>query len=179
MNAPRSNEPTSHQWWHSSCTLFRIMSSRLLILCAIFACFFASEPIAVARVEWRVIKINGRDFLSVDNIAQFYGFPSPGINGRNVEFNDGKNEMQFHIDSREMLVNGVRNWLSFPVFVHDGKVLVSRIDLAKTLEPQLRPNMIKNLGRVQTIVLDPGQCGFDRGAISGYRYEKVYALGSA
>src|ERR1700736_296949 len=135
MSAPRSNEPTSHQRWHSSCTLFRGMSSRLLILCAICACFFVSGQIVVARVEWQVIKINGRDFLSVDNIAQFYGFPNPAINGKNVELNNGKNEMQFHIDSREMLINGVRNWLSFPVFVHDGKIVVSRIDLAKTLEP--------------------------------------------
>jgi N-acetylmuramoyl-L-alanine amidase len=93
-----------------------------------------------------------------------------------VELNNGKNEMQFHIDSREMLINGVRNWLSFPVFVHDGKIVVSRIDLAKTLEPQLRPNMIPRLGRVQTVVLDPGHGGFDKGAVSGYGYEKDYAL---
>src|SRR6202040_1792497 len=92
MSAPRSNEPTNHQRWHSSCTLFRVMSSRLLILCAICACFFVSGQIVIARVEWQVIKINGRDFLSVDNIAQFYGFPNPAINGKNVELNNGKNE---------------------------------------------------------------------------------------
>jgi N-acetylmuramoyl-L-alanine amidase len=120
--------------------------------------------------------VNGRDFLSLDNIAKFYGFPNPVVDGKNIKLSSDKNELQFRVDSREMLVNGVRNWLSFPVVVHDGKVLVSRIDLAKTLEPQLRPNMIKNLGRVQTIVLDPGHGGFDKGAISGYGYEKDYAL---
>src|SRR2546423_12984396 len=162
MCVPRSREIESfrHQRWHSSCTLFRVMSSRLLILCAIYACFFASGQIAVARVEWQIIKINGRDFLSVDNIAQFYGFPSPAINGKNVELKNGKNEMQFHIDSREMLINGERNWLSFPVFVHDGKNVVSRIDLSKTLEPQVPPNMIQKLSRVRTVVLDPGHGGF-------------------
>ncbi len=151
-----------------------MMNLRRLILCTIGGCFFVSQ--LVAAVEWQVIKINGRDFLSVDNIAKFYGFPNPTIDGRNVELNNGKNEMQFHIDSREMLINGVRNWLSFPVFVHDGKIVVSRIDLAKTLEPQLRPNMIQKLGRVRTVVLDPGHGGFDKGAISGYGYEKDYAL---
>jgi N-acetylmuramoyl-L-alanine amidase len=129
-----------------------------------------------AATEWHVIKVNGRDFLSVDNIAKFYGFPSPVTDGKLVKLSNDKNTMQFRVDSREMLLNGVRNWLSFPAFVHDGKVLVSRIDLAKTLEPQLRPNMIHNLGRVQTIVLDPGHGGFDKGAISGYGYEKDYAL---
>jgi N-acetylmuramoyl-L-alanine amidase len=151
-----------------------MMNLRRSILCAIGGCFFASH--LIAAVEWQVIKINGRDFLSIDNIAMFYGFPNPTINGKNVDLNNGKNEMQFHLDSREMLLNGVRNWLSFPVFVHDGKIVVSRIDLAKTLEPQLRPSMIPKLGRVRTVVLDPGHGGFDKGAISGYGYEKDYAL---
>src|SRR5206468_6776725 len=130
-----------------------MMSLRRFMLCAIGGSFFVSQ--LTAAVEWQVIKVNGRDFLSVDNIAKFYGFPSPVVDGRNIKLSSDKNELQFRVDSREMLVNGVRNWLSFPVFIHDGKVLVSRIDLAKTLEPQLRPNMIKNLGPVQTIVLDP------------------------
>src|SRR5207302_11458640 len=102
-----------------------MMNLRRLILCTIGSCFFVSH--LIAAVEWQVIKINGRDFLAVDNIAKFYGFPNPTIDGKNVDLNNGKNEMQFHIDSREMLINGVRNWLSFPVFVHDGKIVVSRI----------------------------------------------------
>ena len=140
------------------------------------ATLLAFAGVAVAAAEWRIIKVNGRDFLSVDNVAQFYGFPAPVIEGRNVQLKNDRNELLFAVDSREMLVNGVRNWLSFPVFVHDGKIVVSRIDLAKTLEPQLRPNMIANLPRVRTVVLDPGHGGFDKGAISPYGYEKDYAL---
>ncbi|PYK68188.1 MAG: N-acetylmuramoyl-L-alanine amidase [Verrucomicrobia bacterium] len=169
----RRGDPFARQW-HSSCTLMRTMNLRRLTIYAICAGFCASR--LMAAVEWQVVKVNGRDFLSVDNIAKFYSFPNPVVDGTNIKLSSDKNELQFRVDSREMLINGVRNWLSFPVFVHDGKVLVSRIDLAKTLEPQLRPNMIKNLGRVQTIVLDPGHGGFDKGAISGYGYEKDYAL---
>jgi N-acetylmuramoyl-L-alanine amidase len=150
------------------------MNLRRLTIYAICALFSAGR--LTAAVEWHVIKVNGRDFLSLDNIAKFYDFPNPLVDGKDIKLRSDKNELQFRVDSREMLLNGVRNWLSFPVFVHDGKFLVSRIDLAKTLEPQLRPNMIKNLGRVQTIVLDPGHGGFDKGAISGYGYEKDYAL---
>jgi N-acetylmuramoyl-L-alanine amidase len=127
-------------------------------------------------VEWKVIKIGVRDFLTVDNIAAFYGFPQPSLEGRNIHLHNDRNDLVLTIDSREMLLNGAHNWLSFPVFMHNGEVVVSRIDLAKTLEPQLRPNMIQNLGRVQTIVLDPGHGGFDKGAISSYGYEKDYAL---
>jgi N-acetylmuramoyl-L-alanine amidase len=131
---------------------------------------------ASAAVEWKVIKISGRDFLTVDNIAAFYGFPQAPLESRNIRLHNDRNDLVFTLDSREIIINGVRNWLSFPVFVHNGRVVVSRIDLAKTLEPQLRPNMIQSLGRVQTIVLDPGHGGFDKGAISSYGYEKDYAL---
>jgi N-acetylmuramoyl-L-alanine amidase len=151
-----------------------MMNLRRLTIYAICGLFLAGR--LIAAVDWQVIKVNGRDFLSVDNIARFYGFPSPVTDGKIVKLSNDKNTMQFRVDSREMLLNGVRNWLSYPAFVHNGKVLVSRIDLAKTLEPQLRPNMIKNLGPVQTIVLDPGHGGFDKGAISNYGYEKDYAL---
>jgi N-acetylmuramoyl-L-alanine amidase len=145
--------------------------SRLVIVSFMVAAINTS-----AAVDWHVITINGRDFLSVENIAKFYRFSDPVVNGRQVRLENEKNELQFRLDSREMLVNGVRNWLSFPVFVHDGKIVVSRIDLAKTLEPQLRPNMIQNLTRLQTVVLDPGHGGFDKGAASSYGYEKNYAL---
>src|SRR5438105_15613427 len=150
------------------------MTLQRLTIYAIYAWLSATQ--ASAAVEWQIIKVNGRDFLSIDNIAKFYGFSTPVMDGKAVKLSSDKNELQFHVDSREILLNGVRNWLSFPVFVHDGKIVVSRIDLAKTLEPQLRPNMIKNLGRVQTIVLDPGHVGFDKCSISGYGYEKDYAL---
>src|SRR2546429_8981984 len=147
-----------------------MMSLRRFMLCAIGGSFSASQ--LTAAVEWHVIKINGRDFLSIDNTAKFYGFPNPKINGKNVDLNNGKNEMQFHLDSREMLLNGVRNWLSFPVFVHDGKIVVSRIDLAKTLEPQLRPDMIPNLAAGGPAFLDPAHGGFVKGGLSGYGYPK-------
>lgn len=157
--------------------LFRTMNLRRLSIYALCASLCAGR--LVAAVEWQVIKINGRDFLSIDNIAKFYGFSSPVTDSKNIRLSSDTNELLLRVDSREMLLNGVRNWLSFPVTVHDGKILVSRIDLAKTLEPQLRPNMIRNLSRVQTIVLDPGHGGFDKGAISGYGYEKDYTLDTA
>jgi N-acetylmuramoyl-L-alanine amidase len=75
-----------------------------------------------------------------------------------------------------MMINGARNWLCFPVIEHGGKLLVPRMDLAKTIEPQLRPQRIPNLDRVQTVVLDPGHGGYDKGATSSYGCEKDFAL---
>jgi N-acetylmuramoyl-L-alanine amidase len=54
--------------------------------------------------------------------------------------------------------------------------LVSRTDVAKTIEPLVRPHRVPNVGKVQTVVLDPGHGGHDKGAISRYGCEKDFAL---
>jgi len=136
-----------------------------------------ASPSPTPNKDWQVIKVGPRDYLSVDNIAKFYGLlGNVDSTGKSVVLNNGRNQLQVTLDSRECIVNGVRNWLCFPVIAHDNKFLVSRIDLAKTIEPQLRPHMIQRSGRIQTIVLDPGHGGYDKGAASSFGNEKDFAL---
>ncbi len=154
-----------------------VLAKRLLAL-ALLTAPLALAPIpAFASDDWQVIKVGGHDYLSVDNIAKFYGFPAGvPLAGRKIGLEDVNRSIEFTPDSREVMIDGARNWLCFPVIEHDGKVLVSRMDLAKTLEPQLRPQRIPNIDRVQTVVLDPGHGGYDKGATSSYGCEKDFAL---
>ncbi len=140
--------------------------------------FIGISALAQAGSDWQVIKVGNRDYLSTDNIAKFYGLSSSVIDpvAKKIRLENGRNELELRLASREAMINGVRNWLSFPVTEKDGQLLVSRVDLAKTLEPQLRPQMIANLGKVRTVVLDPGHGGYDKGAISSYGCEKDFAL---
>jgi N-acetylmuramoyl-L-alanine amidase len=133
---------------------------------------------AAAAAEWQVIKVGRWDYLSVDNIAAFYGFDQQvTAEGKTVRLDNGSHQLEVTLDSRDAVINGVRNWLCFPVVAHsDGRFLVSRIDLAKTIEPQFRPQMIRNLGKLKTVVLDPGHGGVEKGAISAYGLEKDFAL---
>ena len=132
---------------------------------------------AIAAAEWKVIKVSGWDYLTVDNVAQFYGFAADitPIN-KTIRLDNGQNQLEVTLDSREAIVNGVRNWLCFPIIEREGKYLISRIDLAKTIEPQFRPHMIKNLGRIKTVVIDPGHGGTENGAGSTYGREKDFTL---
>ena len=142
-----------------------------------FAALFAIAGGALAAPDWQIVKIGGREYLTVDNIARFYGLPTGVATiGKRFRLANAANSLEFQLDSREVMINGVRNWLCFPVTEKDGQYLVSRVDLAKTLEPQLRPQMITNLGGLTTVVLDPGHGGFDKGAISSYGCEKDFAL---
>lgn len=134
-------------------------------------------PIPKPSVDWQLIKVGARDYLSADNIAKFYGLlGNVDSTGKTVVLNNGRSHLQLTLDSREAVVNGVRNWLCFPVIARDDKFLISRIDLAKTIEPQLRPQMIVPKGQVKTVVLDPGHGGFDKGARSALGNEKEFAL---
>ncbi len=126
---------------------------------------------------WQVVKIGSHDYLTSNNIAEFYGLPA-GVApvDKTIRLENEKGSIEFTLGSRAILINGARNWLSFPVIEKDGKFLISRLDLAETIEPQMRPHMIRNVGKVRTIVLDPGHGGYDKGAISRYGCEKDYTL---
>jgi len=135
------------------------------------------QTAASAANDWKIIKVSGSDYLSVDNISQFYGLPAgTAASGEKVEVDSVKNPLEFVSGSRETMINGARSWLCFPVIEHDGKYLVSRTDVAKTIEPLVRPHRVSNVGKVQTVVLDPGHGGYDRGQVSRYGYEKDFAL---
>ena len=136
-----------------------------------------SQATALAADDWQIIKVSGQDYLSVDNVSRFYGLPA-GIaaSGEKVEFEAAKNPLEFVSGSREVMINGARSWLCFPAIEQNGKLLVSRTDVAKTIEPLVRPHRVPNVGKVQTIVVDPGHGGYDKGQVSRYGYEKDFAL---
>ena len=136
-----------------------------------------AQTTAIAADDWQIIKVSGQDYLSVENISRFYGLPA-GIaaSGEKVEFKTAKNPLEFVSGSREAVINGARSWLCFPVIEQNGKLLVSRTDVAKTIEPLVRPHRVPNAGKVQTVVLDPGHGGYDKGQVSRFGYEKDFAL---
>jgi N-acetylmuramoyl-L-alanine amidase len=132
---------------------------------------------AFAAEDWQIIKVSGHDYLSVDNISKFYGLTAEVVPaGEKMRLETVRSPLEFVRDSREVMINGARCWLCFPVIEHEGKFLVARTDLAKTIEPLLRPQRVPNAGKVETVVLDPGHGGHDKGALSRYGSEKDFAL---
>src|SRR5882757_9525831 len=153
---------------------------RCSVLAFVFACSALTSSIAIAAAEWQVIKINGHDYLSVDNISKFYGLPAEVVpSGAKIQTETANRPLEFVSGSREAIINGARSWLCFPVIEQDGKSLVTRTDVAKTIEPLLRPHRVPDVGKVQTVVLDPGHGGHDKGQMSRYGAEKDFALDTA
>src|SRR5213592_1869072 len=136
-----------------------------------------TQTTALAADDWQIIKVSGHDYLSVDNISKFYGLAAEVVPvGGKTQLETVSSPLEFVRGSREVMINGARGWLCFPIIEQDGRILVSRTDLAKTIEPLLRPHRVSNAGKVQTVVIDPGHGGHDKGALSRYGSEKDFAL---
>ncbi len=154
-----------------------ITVKRWFAVALLTTCITLARTVASAADDWQVIKINGHDYLSVDNIARFYRLPAEvAPSGAKIRFETVKNPLEFVSGSREVMINGARCWLCFPLVEQNGKFLVARTDVAKTIEPQLRPHRVPNAGKVETVVLDAGHGGHDKGAVSRYGNEKDFAL---
>jgi len=127
--------------------------------------------------EWTLYRFEGRDYVSLDNLEAFYGFPiqvTPA--GNRITVDSGKAQLELILNSREIVINGVTQWLAFPVLIRRRARFISRLDLAKTIEPLLRPWMIQQFQAVRNVVLDPGHGGYDKGALSSQGCEKDFAL---
>ena len=126
---------------------------------------------------WQLVKAEGREYVPVENLARFYQLQgSTQIVDHRVSLGDGRTRLEFGSNPNEVYVNGVKQWLSFPTLVQNDEILISRFDLAKTIEPCLRPSMISNLRPFHTVVIDAGHGGKDRGASSRLGAEKEYTL---
>ena len=141
--------------------------------------FFICLSLCCATVrgaDWNVYSVNGRDYLSMDNIAEFYGLSKVQRTEREIFATSGVRSLRASSGSAEFYINNLKFILSYPTVTHDGKICISRMDLVKLVEPVMRPNAIKNAPIIDTIVLDAGHGGHDAGALSLWGPEKAFAL---
>jgi N-acetylmuramoyl-L-alanine amidase len=141
-------------------------------------CVAAMVPLAFAADVggWDVAKIDGRDYVSVESMKRFYHFTKLTRSGNTAVLENTKVEMRLKIGGNECLMNGVKFVFSNSIETKGGKIYVSRMDLAKLIDPVLRPNFIRNAGDFRTVILDPGHGGKDPGATNSISTEATYNL---
>ena len=143
------------------------LAALAMLLCAL--------PTASAA-GWQIAKHEGRDYVSVDSLKQFYHFNKLSRSGKAIVLENAKVEMRLNCGAHECLMNGVKFVFTHSVIDIGGKPHVSRMDLAKLIDPVLRPNYIKNAGDFRTVILDPGHGGHDPGATNPLGTEASYNL---
>lgn len=129
---------------------------------------------ATPATDWEITKIEGREYVSVESIKRFYNFTKMTRTGGSLILENPKIEMNLKVGGNDCLMNNVKFVFSQEIASVGDKVFVSRMDLAKLIDPVLRPNFIKNAGDFRTVILDPGHGGKDPGATNPYGTEANY-----
>ncbi len=150
--------------------------SRLLPLLALAATAILLIPGTAGAAAWDVTRHQGRDYVTAKNIKNFYRFATLGVSNGTIQFRSPKIEMKIRNGSDNLYINRVLFRLSYPVIFKDKNYLFSRIDLAKLIDPVLRPSFIRSGRRFTTVVIDPGHGGADPGSKSIYGKEKEFNL---
>jgi N-acetylmuramoyl-L-alanine amidase len=135
-----------------------------------------SAPAASAQVTWEIIKHESRDYLSMRNVANFYKLQYTQPSGKEILLQSPGCSIRGSIGSKELIINGVKFIMACDLVSSGDQILLSRLDLTKLVEPVLRPNRIKNMNAIRTVIIDAGHGGHDRGATSVYGDEKNFAL---
>jgi len=144
---------------------------------------------AVHAQDWSITKIDGREYVSVENVKKFYGFHTATREGSTVTLSsvtiDPKTKlsagalMKLQIGSQECLLNNVKFIFTYNVESGGSLGLISRMDLAKLIDPVLRPSFIPNAENFKTVILDAGHGGKDPGATNPLGTESAYNLSLA
>lgn len=135
--------------------------------------------VVLAATAADAASVNGHAYVPLSNWAAANGFHLQARGGGSASYtNRAALRLTFAKDSRTAQINGVNVAMSFPAAYDKGEVLVSQLDLAKTVEPLVYlPNSRK---KISTIVLDPGHGGKDTGNRTGFglfgHSEKTYTL---
>ncbi len=146
------------------------------VLIAALCCLLARGSDAAASLQsLERVSISGSEYVRLAEWAESSDFQLKWPrNSEVITVTNPAVRLQFSIDSRRAEIDGVTVWLSLPVVNRGGTAMISLADLRTTLQPILHPRSAE--ASPQTICLDPGHGGLDKGEIDGSHYEKKYAL---
>jgi len=126
--------------------------------------------------EWHVVQRDGRRYVPIGDVATFYKMGRNVSQGGRFRLFAAGRSIEGGAGGRDVLINGVKYVLCFPIVSDGGQTYISTMDVVKIIEPILRPQKIQNASAVRTVVLDAGHGGYDSGARGPLGAEKDATL---
>jgi N-acetylmuramoyl-L-alanine amidase len=133
-------------------------------------------PTETRADDWKVIKIGNTEYVSDEEVNTFYHFERFARQGNDRLFHHPSLIMRWKVGSQAIYIKSILFNLSYPIAEHGGKAYISTVDLAKLVDPVLRPTYIKKPIKFNTVIIDAGHGDHDSGAKGVYGWEKNYAL---
>ncbi len=153
----------------------KISKTLFLQSVAVLAVALVSQGIAFGK-DWQVYKVNGRNYITAENVAKFYSFKRFARQGNDRIFTHPDLVMRWTTGSQSIYVKHIKFNLSFPIVESGERALISTVDLAKLVDPVVRPSYIKKPITFDTVVIDAGHGAHDTGAKGVKGWEKNYTL---
>ena len=145
---------------------------------ALATLFFFGFPADSATLE--TVRLQNRSYIRIADWARLRGFKSfRPASSREVLLTNANTRITLRIDGSRIEFNNVGLWLSYPVLLSEGQVLVSEQDLRGVLDSLTHPRKLAPNRPIRTICLDAGHGGKEPGQKLGTRLEKTYTLALA
>lgn len=143
-----------------------------ILLFTVLLSAICSSATAAEVTDWQVWKVDGVEYVEVEDACRFYKYlPKQGKPGFS-SYGSAVHTISVKAGKQDFYVNNYRYILSYPVKEHNGKLLISAVDMKKLVDPVLRPTYNKQAGTITTVVIDAGHGGHDNGATSPWATEK-------
>ncbi len=114
--------------------------------------------------------------MPLEQVGRFYGLGAMQRSGSSFALGPGEGVVKGHSASSDFHISRLKFILSYPITDLGGRLCISRVDLVKLVEPVLRPFKIAGASSVDTVILDPGHGGSDKGAVGKLGSEKDFTL---
>jgi len=141
----------------------------LFIICAFYT--------NASAFKVRSTMYGGNKYVYLSDIAKFFGMKL-SVNKMYSKLYSKYSLIRFNNNSKDVILNGIKVYLSLPAIYNNGKPIISETDLTLLVNPILRSQSLTK-HRLRTIVIDPGHGGKDEGAAGTTFKEKNIALSIA
>jgi N-acetylmuramoyl-L-alanine amidase len=116
------------------------------------------------KFDWAPVEINGKEYVPLSKMRQFYSLDHEQVHNKDITMSNTKIKAQFTLDSQLVALNGIRIYLSEPIKTQEKKAYISKLDINSLIDPVFRPKHLLNAPPVQTVILDAGHGGSDKGS---------------
>jgi hypothetical protein len=115
-----------------------------------------SEADSSTAVSWRIETFDGREYVSDRNIVEFYRFESLENEDGVRVFRHPNLLMAWVVGRPTIRINQVEIGLKHPIVERQGTAFLSTVDLAKIVEPIIRPGNIRTTAEFDVVVISLG-----------------------